>query len=88
MEKLQKDKGMFIYNVGTGNGHSNREVIEMVRKVSGANLHVEESTRRPGDADTLIADPSKIRQELGFKPKYSDLETIVKTAWTWHSNKK
>jgi UDP-glucose 4-epimerase len=88
LEKLQKDKGMFTYNIGTGNGHSNREVVEMVKTVSGVNLHVEESPRRPGDADTLIADSSKIRQELGFSPKYSDLETIIKTAWAWHTNKK
>jgi UDP-glucose 4-epimerase len=88
LEKLQKDKGMFTYNIGTGNGHSNREVVEMVKKVSGVDLQVEESARRPGDADTLIADSSKIRQELGFNPQYSDLETIVKTAWAWHTNKK
>src|ERR1035437_1564968 len=88
LKKLQSEKGMLIYNVGTRNGHSNREVVEAVKKISGADLQVEESTRRPGDADTLIADSSKIRQELGFSPKYSDLETIVKTAWQWHSNKK
>jgi UDP-glucose 4-epimerase len=87
LEKLQKDKGLFVYNIGTGNGHSNREVVEAVKKVSGVTLQVEESARRPGDADTLIADSSKIKQELGFSPKYSDLETIVKTAWQWHSKR-
>jgi UDP-glucose 4-epimerase len=85
IEKLNKDKGMFIYNVGTGNGYSNKEVIEMVRKISGKDIKVEEIARRPGDADSLIADASKIKTELGFSPKYSDLETIVKTAWEWHS---
>ena len=84
IEKLMKDKGMFAYNVGTGNGYSNKEVIEMVRRVSGKDFQIEESARRPGDADTLIADASKIKGELGFSPKYSDLETIVKTAWEWH----
>jgi len=88
LEKLQKDKGMFVYNIGTGIGHSNREVVEMVKKVSGANLQVEEVQRRSGDADTLIADSSKIREELGFNPQHSDLETIVKTAWAWHNNNK
>jgi len=82
--KLMKDKGMFTYNVGTGNGYSNKEVIEMVRKISGKEITVEKIARRPGDADSLIADPTKIRTELGFNPKYSDLETIVKTAWEWH----
>jgi UDP-glucose 4-epimerase len=88
LKKLQSEKGMLIYNIGTGSGHSNKEVVEAVKKISGADLQVEESTRRPGDADTLIADCSKIKQELGFSPKYSDIETIVKTAWQWHSNKK
>jgi UDP-glucose 4-epimerase len=84
VEKLLKDKGMFVYNVGTGNGYSNKEVVEMVKKVSGKNLSVELLPRRPGDADSLVADSTRIRAELGFSPKYSDLETIVKTAWEWH----
>jgi UDP-glucose 4-epimerase len=84
MNKLTKDNGMFIYNVGTGNGYSNKEVIQMVKTVSGKDLKVEELPRRPGDADSLIADPSKIKSDLGFAPKYSDLETIIKTAWEWH----
>ena len=87
IEKLTKDKGMFVYNVGTGNGYSNKEVIEMVKKISGKELRIEEVARRPGDADSLIADASKIRGELGFSPKYSDLETIVKTAWEWQKNR-
>ena len=51
-------------------------------------LKVKIEKRRPGDAETLIADPKKIEKELGFKPKYSDLETIVRTAWEWHKNLK
>lgn len=88
IEKLMKDKGMFIYNVGTGNGYSNKEVIEMVKKISGKDFKVEKIARRPGDADTLIADASRIKGELGFDPKYSDLETIVRTAWEWHGKLK
>lgn len=84
IEKLTKDKGMYVYNVGTGNGYSNKEVIEMVKKVSGQVLNVEESPRRPGDADELVADVTRIKSELGFNPKYSDLETIVSSAWQWH----
>lgn len=87
IEKLSGNKGTFVYNVGTGNGYSNREVIEMVKKVSGKDIQVEESARRQGDADTLIADASKIKAEFGFNPKYSDLETIVKTAWEWHKKR-
>lgn len=85
MRQIIKNKGAYYYNVGTGNGISNMEVIKMVGKVSGLPLSTVESERRAGDADQLIADPSKIQKELGFIPKYSDLEIIVKTAWLWHS---
>ena len=84
IESLKTKKGMHIYNVGTGNGYSNKEIAEMVEKVSSKTLKLELVERRPGDADTLIADVTKIKNELGFSPKYSDLETIIKTAWQWH----
>jgi len=84
LKKLQNDKGGFVYNVGTGKGFSNKEVLDMVRKVSGENPQIEMHPRRPGDADMLVADVSRITAELNFAPKYSDLETIVKTAWEWH----
>jgi len=87
IEKLSKDKGFFTYNVGTGSGYSNKEVIEAVKKISGKNLSVEEAPRRPGDADELIADVIRIKTELNFNPKYSDIDTIVKTAWEWHNKK-
>lgn len=83
---LEKKKGEFFYNVGTGAGFSNREVIEMVKRVSKVDFKVVEKDRRPGDAKILIADSTKIIKELGFSPKYSDLETIVKTAWNWHKS--
>ncbi len=87
LEKLVKDGGSYTYNVGTGKGFSNKEVVEMVKKVSGVDLQVEYAQRRPGDPNQLIADATKIKTELGFEPKYSDLETIVKTAWKWHLTK-
>lgn len=86
LERLQKENGGFFYNVGTGHGYSNSEVIEMIKKVSGMNIKVKIKKRRPGDADVLVADPTRIEKELGFKPKCSDLETIVKSAWKWHKN--
>lgn len=88
IEKLGRDKGVHIYNVGTGDGFSNRQVLEMVEKVSGQKVDISESERRLGDADELIADTQKIKSELKFSPKYSDLETIVKTAWQWHNKNK
>lgn len=84
IDKLQKEKGGFFYNVGTGRGYSNKEVVEMINRVCGTALKIKIDKRRPGDADTLIADPRKIKDELGFNPENSDLETIIKTAWEWH----
>lgn len=84
LDKLQKDKGGFFYNVGTGKGHSNKEVLETVEKISGSKIDIEVGKRRGGDVQTLIADPARIVKELGFKHRYSELEKIVETAWKWH----
>jgi UDP-glucose 4-epimerase len=84
LKKIQADKGGYFYNVGTGVGYSNKEVIEKVKEVSGKNVAIAKGERRPGDAGTLVADSSKITRELGFRPKYSDLDTIVSTAWNFH----
>jgi len=85
LKKIEQNDGGYIYNVGTGKGFSNKEVIDAIEKVSSRKLTIVSENRRPGDADQLVADVSKIKQELGFNPKYSDLETIVKTAWSWHT---
>ena len=84
--KLRDSGGGFFYNVGTGKGHSNREVLNEVEKISGSDIGVKILKRRPGDASVLIADSTQIRKALNFTPKYSDLNTIVKTAWEWHKN--
>ena len=84
ISKLQSDGGTLFYNVGTGHGYSNKEVIDMIKKVSSAEINISNSGRRPGDVDVLIADPTLIKKDLGFDPQYSDLETIVKSAWEWH----
>jgi len=75
------------YNAGTGKGYSNKEVMEMVKQVSGKELKVKVGPRRPGDANELVADSKKLQQEFKWQPKYSDLKTIVETAWKWHSNR-
>ncbi len=85
LNKIIEIPGEYCFNVGTGNGISNLEVVEMVKKVSGKDLKLSNFPRRPGDADRLIADPSKIQSELNFIPKYSDLETIINSAWKWHN---
>ena len=84
LEKLENASNGYFYNVGTGNGYSNKEILEMVEKVSGKKVSFQISPRRQGDSDELIADATKIKNELGFIPQYSDLETIVKTAWEWN----
>jgi UDP-glucose 4-epimerase len=84
LEKLLKEGGASFYNVGTGKGYSNKEVVDMVKQVGNVDLEVEYAERRPGDPNQLIADASKIKNELGFSPKYSDLENIVTTAYEWH----
>lgn len=88
ISKLENDGGKFFYNVGTGHGYSNKEVLNMIRKVSSSEININNLGRRSGDADILIADPSLIKKDLGFSPKYSDLEIIVKSAWAWHSKLK
>lgn len=84
IDKLQKEKGEFFYNVGTGTGYSNKELIKMINRICKTTLKVKIEKRRLGDAEVLIADSRKIKEELGFIPKHSDLETIIKTAWEWH----
>lgn len=84
LKQLRQKPGGYTYNVGTGNGQSNKEVIDVIQKVMGKEIQVSIQTRRPGDADTLVADASRINTELGFKPKYSDLETILTSAYAWH----
>lgn len=84
INKLTKTPGCYFYNVGTGKGHSNKEVVEIVKKVTGRDFEVKIAQRRPGDADILIADPTKIKKELGFEPRHSDLQTIIESDWQWH----
>lgn len=74
-----------IFNVGTGQGYSVREVIESAKKITGVNIPVVEADRRPGDPDSLVARVDKIGKLLAWKPRYSDLETIISSAWTWHT---
>lgn len=84
LKKLQNEKGALYYNVGTGKGYSNKEVIEIIKKVSSSEIKIKQAERRPGDAQILVANPDRIKKDMGFLPKYSDLETIIITAWEWH----
>jgi UDP-glucose 4-epimerase len=84
MEKLVPGKSMFL-NLGTGRGFSNREIIKTVEKVTGKKVPIEEGPRRAGDAVMLYADPSLAKRTLGWEAKHKDPETIIRSAWNWHS---
>ncbi|MBX6423064.1 UDP-glucose 4-epimerase GalE [Thermosulfurimonas sp. F29] len=72
-----------VFNCGYGHGYSVREVVETVKRVTGRDFRVVEAPRRPGDPPILVADARRIRERLGWQPRYDDLEFIVKTAWEW-----
>lgn len=72
------------YNLGNGSGFSNLEVVEAARKITGHPIPHEIGPRRPGDPAELIASSKKIREELGWVPRYPTIEDIMATAWEWH----
>lgn len=73
-------------NLGTGEGHSVREVVVGVGKLCGGQVPAKDAPRRAGDPAVLVADPTKARQLLDWQPQYSDLDTIIQSAWKWHSS--
>lgn len=84
-ERLGEDREpeRLVYNLGSGQGFSVREVVECAARVTGQRIQVEESPRRPGDPPVLVASSDKIRRELGWSPKLSKLDDIVSSAWRW-----
>ena len=80
-------RNQLIYNLGNGRGFSVRQVIESARRVTGHPIPVEEMPRRPGDPAVLVACSDKIAAELGWKPKYTQLDDIVSSAWEWHQRR-
>ena len=80
------DRDRLIYNLGSGNGYSVREVIETARQVTGRPIPVNELPRRPGDSARLVASSEKIKRELGWKPEHDNLREIISSAWEWHTS--
>jgi len=72
-----------VFNLGNGNGYSNKQVVDMVKQVTGRDFTVNYDARRAGDPASLVADSSHAKRELGWQPKYADLESIVEHAWNW-----
>ena len=77
-------KQRLIFNLGNGKGFSVRQVIESARRVTGHPIPAEVHPRRPGDPAVLVASSEKAIRELNWKPNYTQLDDIVRTAWTWH----
>ena len=80
-------KAGLIFNLGNGHGFSVREVIESARRVTGHAIPAEAHPRRPGDPAVLVASSEKAIRELGWKPRYTQLDDIVRTAWIWHQKR-
>jgi UDP-glucose 4-epimerase len=87
LETDQAAKGRLVFNLGNGQGFSVREVIESARRVTGHAIPAEIHPRRAGDPAVLVASSEKAIRELGWKPKYIELDEIVRTAWIWHQKR-
>jgi UDP-arabinose 4-epimerase len=84
LEALQGGAPSGAYNLGIGRGFSVREVVATVKRVAGVEVPVVYAERRAGDPAVLIADPAKAREQLGWQPRITSLDQIVRTAWGWH----
>lgn len=84
-QKLMDGGTTTSYNAGTGEGHSNLEIVKMVEKVSGKTVKFKFTPRRPGDANELVADSTRLQSELNWSPTNSDLESIVRSAYLYHT---
>ena len=84
IERLGAGTPSQAINLGTGRGHSVKEVVDTVSRVGGNRVPVIESPRRPGDPPELVAAPARARDVLGWTCQYPDIDTIVEHAWAWH----
>ncbi len=87
LESPRAADARLIYNLGNGAGFTVREVIDSARRVTGHPIPVELQPRRPGDPAFLIASSEKAIAELGWKPNYSQIDDILRTAWIWHQKR-
>jgi UDP-glucose-4-epimerase GalE len=87
LEHLGAGRNSVALNLGTGRGHSVREVIRAAEALSGKRVPCRDTSRRPGDPPVLVADPSLAAELIGWRARLSDLDTIVRTALTWHQGR-
>lgn len=83
LEHLMETRRSDVMNCGYGRGFSVKEVLSMVKKVTGVDFPVEEADRRPGDPPTLIADSTRLKNRTCWRPRHDDLEFIIRSAWAW-----
>lgn len=86
LEWLMNGNGCRVFNLGTGNGFSVREVLEYSAAVTNQKVPVVEGERRPGDCAKLVSGSTRARAELGWNPTKSDMHQMVKDAWRWHQD--
>ncbi len=84
LNKILIDKSLSIYNLGNGKGYSIMEVIDAAKKITGKEIKIIESKRRQGDPPVLISLPEKAKKELLWEAEFSDLNSIIRTAWNWY----
>jgi UDP-glucose 4-epimerase len=85
LKSLENGAETTAYNLGNGDGHSVRQVIDVASEVVGRPIPWDAAPRRPGDPAKLVASSEKLKRELGWQPKYPELRTIIEHAWRWHS---
>lgn len=88
LDYMKKENASNRFNLGTGNGISVLEIIEAAKKVTGRNIEVVFDERRAGDPAKLVGSNARAKEILGWEPKYSDIETILKHAWAWNQKMK
>ncbi|MCL2099767.1 MAG: UDP-glucose 4-epimerase GalE [Oscillospiraceae bacterium] len=88
LEYLKRENKSDYFNLGSGGGYSNLEIVNAARKVTGCDIPLEFAPRRAGDPDILIASSEKAERVLGWKREYTDIENIIESAWRWHKNHK
>ncbi|MFF2483363.1 UDP-glucose 4-epimerase GalE [Paenibacillus sp. NPDC058071] len=82
--RLREGKDSAVYNLGSGNGYSVKQVIDIARSVTGREIKAVVEPRRAGDPAVLVASSQRARNELGWQPKRESLDDIIRSAWSWH----
>lgn len=86
VNKLRSGAESTVYNLGNGEGFSVKEVVKAARRVTKHPIPAIVCERRAGDPSKLVASSNRAKEELGWKPKFTDIEAIIESAWEWHRN--